>query len=51
MKAPKYLLGSVEEALSYGANALMVYTGAPQNSRRTALDKLFLPEAHALMKE
>lgn len=51
MKAPEYLLGSVKEAISYGANALMVYTGAPQNSRRTALDKLNIEEAHALMKE
>ena len=51
MKAPDYLLGSVEEALSYGANALMVYTGAPQNSRRTALDKLNIEEAHKLMDD
>ena len=51
MKAPDYLLGSVKEAISYNANALMVYTGAPQNSRRTALDKLFIEEAHELMEE
>ena len=51
MKAPDYLLGSVEEALSYNANALMVYTGAPQNSRRTALDKLNIEEAHKLMED
>ncbi len=50
MKAPKYLLGSVEEAISYGANALMVYTGAPQNSRRTALEKCNIEDAHALME-
>ncbi len=50
MKAPKYLKGSVEEAISYNANALMVYTGAPQNFRRTALDKLFIEEAHELME-
>lgn len=51
MKSPDYLLGSVKEAVSYNANALMVYTGAPQNSRRTALDKLYIEEAHALMEE
>ena len=28
-KAPEYLLGSVKEMLSYKANAMMVYTGAP----------------------
>lgn len=49
MKAPDFLLGSVKEALSYKANALMVYTGAPQNSRRTALDKLYIDQAHKLM--
>lgn len=51
MKAPDYLLGSVKEAVSYNANALMVYTGAPQNSRRTALDKLNIEEAHKMMEE
>lgn len=51
MKAPDYLLGSVNDALSFGANALMVYTGAPQNSRRTALDKLNIEAAHLLMEE
>lgn len=50
MKAPDYLLGSVKEALSYNANALMVYTGAPQNSRRKPLDEVKIEEAHSLMK-
>ena len=44
MNAPDYVLGSVDEALSYGANALMLYTGAPQNSFRTPLDKLKIAE-------
>ena len=30
----KMLLGSVEEALSYNANCMMVYLGAPQNTFR-----------------
>ncbi len=51
MKAPKYLVGSVEEALSYGANALMVYTGAPQNTRRSPIEKLQVEKAQALMME
>ena len=34
MKAPDFLAGSVKEALSYEANALMLYTGAPQNTKR-----------------
>ena len=28
------LLGSAREAVSYGANTFMVYTGAPQNTKR-----------------
>ena len=28
------LLGSVKEAISYGANTFMFYTGAPQNTIR-----------------
>jgi len=44
-------LGSVLETLSYGANALMVYTGAPQNTLRTALGQMRIEEAKALMKQ
>ena len=32
------LLGSVKEALSYGANTFMFYTGAPQNTIRKPID-------------
>lgn len=45
------LLGSVKQALSYGANAFMFYTGAPQNTIRKNLDENLTKEAHALMKE
>ena len=31
------LLGSTEEAMSYGATTFMFYTGAPQNTRRSAV--------------
>ncbi len=51
MSAPNYVLGSVEEALSYNANALMLYTGAPQNSKRVDIEKLKIAEAKALMEE
>ena len=34
MSGKEMFLGSVKEAAEYGANALMVYTGAPQNTRR-----------------
>lgn len=43
------LLGSVKEALSYGANTFMFYTGAPQNTRRKAIEEMKVEEAKALM--
>lgn len=43
------LYGAVKEALSYGANALMLYTGAPQNTRRNNIDMNYLNEARKLM--
>lgn len=51
MSAPLYLEGSVKEALSYGANALMVYTGAPQNTKRKPVEELHVLEAQQLLKE
>ncbi|CAG8725844.1 22772_t:CDS:1 [Gigaspora margarita] len=44
MKSPHFLLGAVQEAASYGANALMIYLGAPQNSKRRPLKELKIPE-------
>lgn len=44
MKAPKYLLGALEEALSYEANTFMFYTGAPQNTIRKPTKDLFIKE-------
>lgn len=49
MKAPKYMLGSVEEALSYNANALMLYTGSPQSTNRKATSELRINEAHEML--
>lgn len=51
MKAPDFLLGSVKEALSYGANALMIYTGPPQNTMRKPVNDLKIQEARALMQQ
>ena len=51
MSAPDYYLGSVKEALSYGANTLMFYTGAPQNTFRLPLERLKIQEGRALLKE
>lgn len=45
------LLGSVEEALKYGANAFMFYTGAPQNTNRCIIDKNNMNKAIILMNK
>jgi len=45
------LVGSVKEALSYGANTFMFYTGAPQNTRRGSINTIKTVEALNLMKE
>ena len=47
----KGLLGSVKEALGYGANTFMFYTGAPQNTLRKPIDMESTKEAWQLMKD
>ena len=50
LKAPDFLVGSVNEALSYNANCLMLYTGAPQNTFRKPIKELKVEEAKELIK-
>lgn len=50
-KSATQLLGSVKEALSYGANTFMIYTGAPQSTMRSKIDPLLTKEAILLMKD
>ena len=45
------LLGSLKEALSYGANTFMFYTGAPQNTNRGPIIDGYTLQAMELMKE
>lgn len=45
------LLGAAKEAISYGANAFMLYTGAPQNTMRSEISDEYTNEALKLMKE
>ena len=45
------LVGSVEEALSYGANTFMFYTGAPQNTIRSSINLDNVKKAYSLMKD
>ena len=51
MSGKKMMLGSVEEALSYGANTFMLYTGAPQNTKRKDLSELNIEAARRCMEE
>ena len=45
------LYGSLKEAISYGANALMFYTGAPQNTVRKPISDEYLKKADLLAKQ
>lgn len=45
------LVGSVKEAVGYGANTFMFYTGAPQNTRRCEIKNELTKEALSVMKE
>ncbi len=51
MNGDDMFLGSVKEALSFGETAFMIYTGAPQNTRRKAISKMQIEEGKALMNE
>jgi len=51
MSGKKMLLGASEEALSYGANTFMIYTGAPQNTRRKPIEDLNIMKGLLHMKE
>ena len=50
-KKDSQLLGSLNEALSYGANTFMFYTGAPQNTSRYPIVEHLTLEAMSIMKE
>ena len=51
MSGKDMLLGSVKEAISYGSNTFMIYTGAPQNTRRKPIEELNIEAGLKLMKE
>ncbi|MFX3623807.1 MAG: deoxyribonuclease IV [Ectobacillus sp.] len=50
MSGKKMLLAASEEAVSYGATTFMIYTGAPQNTRRKPIEELNIEagQKHAL---
>jgi len=45
----KGLVTATEEAVSYGSSSFMIYTGAPQNTRRKPIEELYIEEGKALM--
>ncbi|EZP76174.1 endonuclease IV [Parageobacillus genomosp. 1] len=51
MSGKKMLLAASEEAVSYGANTFMIYTGAPQNTKRKKIEELNIEAGVAHMKE
>ncbi|WP_404443719.1 deoxyribonuclease IV [Sutcliffiella horikoshii] len=51
MSGKKMLLAASEEAASYGSNVFMIYTGAPQNTRRKKIEDLNIEAGLAHMKE
>ena len=51
MSGKEMFLGSVKETLSYDANTFMVYTGAPQNTRRKDISELNIDAGLALARE
>ena len=50
-KKDTQLVGSIEEALSYGSTTFMFYTGAPQNTIRNKIDDSITEEAIKIMED
>lgn len=51
MSGKEMLLGSAKEAVSYGADTFMFYTGAPQNTKRKDISELNIEPAWQYMHE
>ncbi|MEK4486491.1 deoxyribonuclease IV [Psychrobacillus sp. FSL H8-0484] len=51
MSGKDMLLASSKEAASYGANTFMIYTGAPQNTRRKPIEELNIEAGLQHMKD
>ncbi len=45
------LLGAAKESHSYDSSTFMIYTGAPQNTRRSPIETMKINEGHEFMKE
>lgn len=51
MNGKDMLFGSAKEAHGYGANTMMIYTGAPQNTRRKPIEELNIPKGMKALEE
>ncbi|WP_018752946.1 deoxyribonuclease IV [Paenibacillus sanguinis] len=47
----KGLLSATAEAASYGSTSFMIYTGAPQNTRRKPIDSMHIVEGKVAMEQ
>lgn len=50
-KSPSYLPGAAKESIDNGANAMMIYLGAPQSSKRVSIEKYKLDEYKEKFKD
>jgi len=46
----KGLLNAANEAIGYGSSTFMIYTGAPQNTRRKPIEEQYIEEGREVMK-
>ncbi|MGM0124998.1 endonuclease IV [Enterococcus sp. AZ194] len=51
MSGKKMFLGAAEEAASYQATTFMIYTGAPQNTRRKPIEEMNIEAGQQFMTE
>lgn len=51
MSGKKMLEGSAEEAHKFGESTFMIYTGAPQNTRRKPIEDLNITKGHEAMEK
>ncbi|HCY0819048.1 TPA: deoxyribonuclease IV [Staphylococcus aureus] len=51
MSGKKMLEGSAIEAYEYGETTFMIYTGAPQNTRRKSIEDLNITKGHEVMEK
>ncbi|MFT8465502.1 MAG: deoxyribonuclease IV [Liquorilactobacillus satsumensis] len=51
MKGKEMFLGSAQEAAAYHATTFMIYTGAPQNTRRKPIAEMNIPAGKEFMQQ